>query len=50
VIAVVEVINKKSDAGFSPRDEEVLAAICSHVLLAALVSSSSSFFFDYALR
>ncbi len=31
VMAVVEVINKKADSGFTPKDEEILAAICSHV-------------------
>ncbi|CAD7970509.1 unnamed protein product [Amoebophrya sp. A120] len=34
VIAVVEAVNKKADTGFTHKDEEVIAAICSHIATA----------------
>ena len=43
VMAVVEIINKKSDAGFTTRDEEILAAICSHITVSLTDDEEKSF-------
>ncbi|CAD7946348.1 unnamed protein product [Amoebophrya sp. A25] len=43
IVAVVEVINKKADTGFTTKDEEVLAAICSHITTALAEDQAKEF-------